>query len=91
VQPINWSPLGFEPQTKKPSQWFWGSNHHTRATGFEANLTKTVATGFEAKPVKTVAAGFEAKPLETVAMILMPKSPNQSCQFWGQTGENRHH
>jgi hypothetical protein len=29
--------LGFETQTKKPSRWFWGQNHQTRAVGFEAS------------------------------------------------------
>jgi hypothetical protein len=28
-KPIDLLPLGFEVQTKKPSQWFWGPNHQT--------------------------------------------------------------
>jgi hypothetical protein len=67
AQPTNWIPLGFEAQTKKPSRWFWGPNHQTKAAGFEAKPGETIATGFEAKPAKTVATGFEAKPPKTVA------------------------
>jgi hypothetical protein len=79
AQPTNRSLLGFEAQTKKPSQWFWDPNHQTKAAGFEAQTRKpsttlvfkaklgeTVATSFEAKLEKTVTAGFEVKPLETV-------------------------
>jgi hypothetical protein len=40
LKPTNWSPLGFEAQTKKPSRWFWGPNHQTRATGFELQIGK---------------------------------------------------
>jgi hypothetical protein len=72
--------FGFKVPTKKPSRWFWGLNHQTEAsdfeakpggtvaTNFEAKLKKTVATGFEAKLAKNIATGFEAKPLETVAI-----------------------
>jgi hypothetical protein len=34
------SPLDFDIQTKKPSRWFWGSNHQTRAASFEAQTEK---------------------------------------------------
>jgi hypothetical protein len=74
VQPINWSLLDFEAQTKKSSWWFWGPNHQTRAAGFEAKPGETVATSFEAKLEKTVATGFEAKPLETVTTGFEAKS-----------------
>jgi hypothetical protein len=33
-------PLGFEAQTKKPSQWFWGPNYQTVDLGFEAQIKK---------------------------------------------------
>jgi hypothetical protein len=78
AQPINRGPLGFEAQTKKPSQWFWGPNHQTVAVDFEAKpgnppqswfwgSTKKPTTGFEVKPGETVAADFEAKLEKTVA------------------------
>jgi hypothetical protein len=44
AQPINRSPLGFEPQTNKPSRWFWGPNHQTRAANFEAQTGKPSTT-----------------------------------------------
>jgi hypothetical protein len=70
---------GFEAQTKKPSRWFWGSNHQTWSYHFLGPNRKTLTTlilrlnqetdaiDFEAKLAKIIAAGFEAKPLETVA------------------------
>jgi hypothetical protein len=78
VQPINQSLLGFDVQTKKPSRWFWGPNHQTVATGFEAQIrnppppwfwgsTKKSTAGFEAKSGETVATSFEAKLEKTVA------------------------
>jgi hypothetical protein len=36
----NLLPLGFEAQTKKPSQWFCGPNHQTTAADFEAQTGK---------------------------------------------------
>jgi hypothetical protein len=35
-KPINLLPHGFKGQTKKPSWWFWGPNHQTVATDFDA-------------------------------------------------------
>jgi hypothetical protein len=35
MQPINRSPLDFEPQSKKPSRWFLGLNHQIGAADFE--------------------------------------------------------
>jgi hypothetical protein len=72
LQPTNRSPLGFKTQTKKPSWWFWGPNHKTGATGFEAQTGKPEATGFEAKPGETVATDFEAKAGEIVLVVLRP-------------------
>jgi hypothetical protein len=46
AQPTNRNPLGFETQTKKPSWWFWGPNHQTRAAGFEAQTGKPSTTLF---------------------------------------------
>jgi hypothetical protein len=60
AQPINYSPLGFEAQTKKLLWWVWGSNHQTIAAGFEAQTKKPKATGFEAKLGEMVDIGFEA-------------------------------
>jgi hypothetical protein len=44
AQPTNRSPLNFEAQTKKPSRWFWGTNHQTRAASFEAQTGKPSTT-----------------------------------------------
>jgi hypothetical protein len=40
VQPINYSLLGIEAQTKKLSRWFWCSNHQTVAGSFNAQIGK---------------------------------------------------
>jgi hypothetical protein len=40
AQPINCSLLGFEAQTKKPTRWFWCTNHQTRSNDFEAQIEK---------------------------------------------------
>jgi anaerobic selenocysteine-containing dehydrogenase len=40
AQPTNRSMLGFEAQTKKPTLWFCGPNHQTRAASFEAQTGK---------------------------------------------------
>jgi hypothetical protein len=39
-KPTNLIPLGFEAQTKKPSWWFWATNHQTIDLGFEAQTKK---------------------------------------------------
>jgi hypothetical protein len=39
-KPTNLLPLGFEAQTKKPSQWFWGPNHQTINLDFQAQTKK---------------------------------------------------
>jgi hypothetical protein len=82
AQPINRSPLYFGAQTKKLSQWFWGSSHQTTDTGFEAQTRKPEATSFEIKLGETVIVvlipnhwqivdlGFEAK-LKTHAPRLL--------------------
>jgi hypothetical protein len=78
AQPTNWSPHGFEAQTKKPSRWFWGPNHQNRAADFEGQTgrnhrhlfwgqTKKSTTSYEAKPGETIATSFEAKLEKTVA------------------------
>jgi hypothetical protein len=78
AQPTNRSALGFEAQTKKPSRWFWGPNHQTAATGFEAQTGKSFTTlvlrlnqethhHFEIKPGETIATSFEAILEKTVA------------------------
>jgi hypothetical protein len=83
VQSINRSPLDFEAQTKKPSRWFWGPNHQTKATSFDAQTrkpsttlfwgsTKKPTADFEAKPGETVATSFEAKLEKTVWVVLRP-------------------
>jgi hypothetical protein len=72
AQPTKWSSFGFKTQTKKPSQWFWGLNHQTGATGFEAQIEKPEATDFEAKPRETIVTGFEAKPDKTITVVLRP-------------------
>jgi hypothetical protein len=72
MQPTNWSPLGFEAQTKKPSWWFWEPNHKTVANSFEAQTEKPSTTGFDAKQGETIATDFEVKPGETVPVVLRP-------------------
>jgi hypothetical protein len=62
AQLINHSSLSFEAQTKKSLQWFWGTNHQTVATDFDAQTGKPAATGFEAKLGETINLGFEVKP-----------------------------
>jgi hypothetical protein len=39
-KPTNLLSLGFEAQTKKSSQWFWGLNYQTVKLGFEAQTKK---------------------------------------------------
>jgi hypothetical protein len=79
VQPINWNSLGFEDQTKKPSRWFWGTNHQTEAASFEAQ------TG---KPSTTLVLRLNQ---ETHNRFWGQTGRNRRYQFWGQTGENRRH
>jgi hypothetical protein len=73
--------LGFEAQTKKPPQWFWGPNHQTVAADFEGQIknpqppwfwgsTKKPTTNFEAKSGETVTTDFEVKPEKTVSVVL---------------------
>jgi hypothetical protein len=59
-KPINLLPLGFEVQTMKPSQWFWGPNHQTVDLCFEAQ-TKKPSRWFWGPNHKTIATSFEAK------------------------------
>jgi hypothetical protein len=40
AQLINCSPLSFEAQTKKPTQWFWCPNHQNIAVSFEVQTEK---------------------------------------------------
>jgi hypothetical protein len=79
VQPTNQSLLGFEAQTKKPLRWFWGINHQTRATGFEAQ------TG---KPSSSLVLRLNQ---ETHNRFWVQTRRNRRHQFWGQTRENRRH
>jgi hypothetical protein len=72
AQPTKRSPLGFEAQTKKLLQWFWGPNHQTVVASFEAQTGKLEATDFESKPGETVTTGFEAKSGEIVPVVLRP-------------------
>jgi hypothetical protein len=86
AQPRNRPPI-LRSNWEKPSRWFWGTNHQTRAAGFEVKPLETVATSFEAKPVKTVLVvlrsnhsqtvdlGFEAQPRN-----LCSKSPRARCR-----------
>jgi hypothetical protein len=62
TQPINRSLFGFEAQTMKLSEWFWGPNHQTVAADFKAQIGKPEAIGFEVKPGETIDLGFEAQP-----------------------------
>jgi hypothetical protein len=77
AQSINWSLLGFEPQTKKSSLWFWGQNHQTEVVSFDVKTEKPSTTlvlrlnqetglGFEVNLGETVATRFEAKLEKTV-------------------------
>jgi hypothetical protein len=75
AQPTNWSPLGFEAQTKKPSWWFWGINHQTKAADFEAQIGKLSTT--------LVLRLNE----ETDCRFWGQTGRNRRHQFWGQTGE----
>jgi hypothetical protein len=72
MQPTNYSPLGFEAQTKKRIGDYETQTKNPEATGFEAKPGETVATGFEAKPGETIATNFEAKLGETVPEVLRP-------------------
>jgi hypothetical protein len=74
VQPINRSTVGFEAQTKKSARWFWGPNHRTVATVFEAQTRKPSTTSFEAKSGETINIGFEAKLEKTVTTSFEAKS-----------------
>jgi hypothetical protein len=97
AQPTNHRTLGFEAKTKKPSHWFWGPNHQTIATGFEAQTgepepppwfwssTKKPTTAFEAKPGETIATGYQAKPEKPSPPVLRPNQRKPSLWFWGQT------
>jgi hypothetical protein len=79
AQPTNRSLLGFEAQTKKPSRWFWGSNHQTRATSFEAQTRK---------PSTTLVLRLNQ---ETHCQFWGQTERKCRHQFWGQTGENSRH
>jgi hypothetical protein len=78
AQPTNRSLIGFETKTKKPSRWFWVTNHQTRAADFEAQIGKPSTTlvlrlnqesyhWFWGQTEKTVTTNFEAKLVKTVA------------------------
>jgi hypothetical protein len=78
AQSTNWSPLGFEAQTKNLSRWFWGTNHQIRAVGLSLKpgnppphwfwgSIKKPTTGFEVKLGETVTTSFETKLKKIVA------------------------
>jgi hypothetical protein len=72
-------PAWFWGQTKKPSWWFWGPNHQTRAAGFEAQTRK---------PSTTLVLRLNQK---TDHLFWGQTGRNRHHQFWGQTRENRRH
>ncbi len=90
AQPTNRSLLDFEVKTKKPSRWFWGLNHQTRAADFEAQTGKPsttlvlrlnqeiVTTGFEAKSEKTVLVLLSPNHWQTIALYFEAQPRNQS-------------
>jgi hypothetical protein len=75
AQPTNRSLLGFDAQTKKPSRWFWGPNHQTRAAGFDGQTRKSFTTlvlrlnqGTDHRFWgQTITTSFESKLEKTVA------------------------
>jgi hypothetical protein len=86
AQPTNWSPLGFEAQTKKPSRWFWGPNHQTRAGGFEAQTGKPSTTLVLRLNQETRRGDFEAQITKPELPVLRAKLENPPPPwFWGST------
>jgi hypothetical protein len=73
VQLTNRNLLSFEAQTKKLSWWFWVSNHHTGAVGFEAQTEK---------PVPLVLRSNRRK---SSPPVLRPNRRIPSEWFWGKT------
>jgi hypothetical protein len=85
AQPISHRPLGFEAQNKKPSWWFWDSNHQTIATGFEAQTGKPeppILRSNQKKPSPPVLRPKQRKPS---VLVLRPNRRKLSQWFWGQT------
>jgi hypothetical protein len=70
-KPTNLLPLGFEVQTKKHSQWFWGLNHQTIDLSFEAQTKKLSQWCWGQTNNQTVVTGFEAK-LENLCFSYPP-------------------
>jgi hypothetical protein len=76
AQPTNWSLLDFEFWTKKPSQWFWCTNH------------QTVDAGFETQTKNHPPPWVWGSTNKTSPLILRPNRRNRRHRFWDQTREN---
>jgi hypothetical protein len=99
AQSTNRKLLDSEAQTKKPSRWFWGSNHQTVVTGFEAQTGKPSTTSvlrlnqeivtidFEAKPEKPSPPVLRSNQRKSLPPVLRSNQRNRRHRFWGQTGE----
>jgi hypothetical protein len=75
AQPTDHNLLSFEAQTKKPSLWFWGINHQTVATSFDAQTEK---------PEPPVLRPNREKPSPP---ILRSNWRKLFQWFWGQTND----